>query len=85
MHEIIGVGLLKGSDIVYQLTKNSKEKVLQCYCSESGRGIQTNWLKTREIEKYKLLGWPYSIVSGTGWNLDAGSYVAQNIDYICNK
>ena len=78
------MGLLKGSDTVYELTKNSKEKVLQCYCPLAGTGIQTNWLRTSEIDKYKTAGWPYSIVSGLVWNLDDSPYVAQNIGYVCN-
>ncbi len=83
-HEIIGVGLLIGSDTVYQLTEGSKEKVLQCFCPESGPGIQTNWIKTTEIERFKFDGWPHSITSGLSWNLDDNPYVAQNIEYTCN-
>lgn len=83
LHEIIGVGLLKGSDVVYQLTDSSKDKVLQCFCPEAGIGIQTNWLKTQELDKYKNNGWPYSVNSGLSWNLDDSPYVARNTEYPC--
>lgn len=83
-HEIIGVGLLSGSDYVYQLNEHNKDRVMQCYCSENGRGIQTNWIRTDDIEGYKTKGWPYSIKSGSSWNLDAGSYAAQNVEYKCS-
>lgn len=82
-HEIIGIGLLSGSDYVYQLSENTKEKVMQCYCSQNGRGIQTNWIRTDDIEGYKSKGFPFSIQSGSSWNLDSESYAAQNVEYKC--
>lgn len=83
-HEIIGVGLLTGSDVVYSLDAN-KYKVLQCFCPLSGRGIQTNWIRTDDIEGYKSKGFPFSIKSGSSWNLHSGSYAAQNVEYECRE
>jgi signal peptidase len=83
MHEIVGVGLLSGSDVVYQLSEGSKDRVMQCYCPESGVGIQTNWLKTTDVERLKKEGWLFSIDSGVSWNLDEGAYVARNVEYSC--
>jgi len=86
-HEIIGIGRLEGSDTVYQITQDSKDKILQCFCPESGTGIQTNWLKIKndKNEYYNDLNWPFSINSGLSWNLDDSPYIAQNTNYNCKS
>jgi hypothetical protein len=76
-----------GSDKVFQL--QSPNQLTQCFCSEDGFGIQTNWLKIKdmsknEIESYKKSGWIY-IPNGSNWGLEEGPYLAFNIEYSCKS
>ncbi len=41
-HQIVGNGLVEGADDVYTFGDN----YVQCFCSQEGEGIQTNWWKT---------------------------------------
>ncbi|QQS39486.1 hypothetical protein IPM62_02645 [Candidatus Woesebacteria bacterium] len=84
-HAIVGEGVLRaGSDYVYSLENGS---AMQCFCSENGSGVQTNWWKISsldedEIETLKKLGWVF-VPSGSVWGLDASSYMAINANYSC--
>lgn len=73
-----------GSDTVYDVDDITH---IQCFCSEDGDGIQTNWWKVsslsqQEIDVLRNLGWAF-IPSGLTWGLDDSSYFAQNKDYAC--
>ncbi len=75
----------KGSDTVYQISGNNQ--LVQCFCPDSGTGVQTNWLKASSysedyIKVLKSEGWIY-ITDGSAWGLDAGAYLAKNSDYSC--
>jgi len=84
-HGIVGsTATYTGTDIVYQLDNGD---VLQCFCSESGLGIQTNWWKASSLDQSQVqtlinLGW-YFVPDGTAWGLSEGFYLAQNINYSC--
>ncbi len=74
----------KGSDTVYKI---SQDVVLQCFCPENGKGIQTNWLRAKdlsktEIAKLRKQGWVY-IATGSVWGLDDVAYLAKNVEYTC--
>jgi hypothetical protein len=73
-----------GSDTVYLL---SDVTLTQCFCSENGSGIQTNWWKVssldqEEITKLQAEGW-YLIPDGSAWGLDNAPYMAFNTSYSC--
>jgi len=84
-HAIVGQNALQsGSDIVYDI---NVDQVLQCFCSDTGNGTQTNWWKADsltqdEIDTLVKLGWHF-VPSGSIWGLDSGAYVALNSDYAC--
>lgn len=86
VHGIVGSSLTyTGSDAVYRLTDVT---LLQCFCDESGNGIQTNWWKTSSLttDEQKTLtrqGWEY-IPDGSAWGLSSGAYFAKNSTYLCN-
>ncbi len=85
-HGIVGdSGTYTGSDKVYSTGEGTN---VQCFCSESGTGIQTNWWKTSSLtdEQFKQLqadGWIY-VPQGSVWGLEEGSYMAKNAGYSCN-
>jgi len=71
-----------GSDSVYNLTDSTH---IQCFCSDSGEGIQTNWWKVSSLseEDIKILkneGWIY-IPNGALWGYVNEPYMAKNIEY----
>lgn len=73
----------RGKDSVY----TQDGRYLQCFCSEAGDGIQTNWLKApsysqSDIEILKSQGWIY-IPDGSAWGLTADPYLAYNLVYSC--
>lgn len=75
-----------GSDTVYQLDSNNLQ---QCFCSENGQGIQTNWWKIssldqEQIQLLKNSGWVY-IPNGALWGLDETPYMAKNSEYACEN
>jgi len=82
-HGVINVGSFDGTDTIYQSGSN----VMQCLCTGSGAGYQTNWMKASElsqsqIDSYKAQGWIY-VPYGDDWGLDKGPYLAQNVSYTC--
>ena len=75
-----------GSDTVYTLPDNL---LSQCFCSENGEGIQTNWWKVsslteNEVQQLKNDGW-FFVPNGTLWGLQEGSYMAKNSTYACRS
>ncbi len=73
-----------GSDIVYTVTPST---VLQCFCSPTGDGIQSNWwnvseLSNEEIQSFVTAGWVF-VPDGSVWGLDAAPYLVQNITFTC--
>ncbi|MBI4136984.1 hypothetical protein HY469_02885 [Candidatus Roizmanbacteria bacterium] len=75
-----------GSDTVYIL---SNEHLSQCFCSENGDGIQTNWWKISslsedDIQILKNQGW-FFVPNGALWGLDEGAYMAKNSTYACKS
>ncbi len=85
IHGIVGsTDTYVGKDTVYKL---SNDTLTQCFCSESGTGIQTDWwnassLTEDEINVLKSLGWHY-VPAGNLWGLDSVPYVAKNTSYSC--
>lgn len=83
-HGIIGQGSKVGKDTVYQLPNGN---ALQCFCSVTEGGIQTNWIKTSglsgdQIKVYENQGWIY-VPSGAAWGLSDEPYLAQNMSFGC--
>src|SRR5215469_14661265 len=82
-HGVINVGSYPGTDTIYESNGN----VMQCLCTDSGNGYQTNWLKASdlsqdEIANLEAQGWIY-VPYGDDWGLDKGAYLAQNSNYTC--
>lgn len=82
-HGVIGIGSFAGTDSIYASNGN----VMQCLCTENGKGYQTNWLKAShksagEIESLKSQGWMY-VPYGEDWGLEKSPYLAKNIEYSC--
>jgi len=86
-HAIVGDrNTHQGSDNVYDLGKGN---FMQCYCSDDGSGIQTNWLKIadiadKEIDSYVKLGWIF-VPDGAVWGLNGGAYLAKNSTLSCGS
>jgi hypothetical protein len=84
-HGVVNIGSFAGTDTIY----SSNGNVLQCLCTDTGAGYQTNWMKASgmsqsEIDSYKAAGWIY-IPYGDDWGLDKGAYLAQNSSYTCTS
>lgn len=85
IHGIAGsTNTYSGSDQVYKIDDT---RLVQCFCSDSGDGIQTNWWKINnltesEMEYYKNIGYIY-IPNGLSWGLEDSSYLAKNQSYSC--
>lgn len=85
IHGIPGdINTYSGNDKVYTVSQNS---LIQCFCPDSGSGIQTNWWKIDEmsedeIEYYKNTGWMF-VPDGSVWGLEEGPYLAYNLSYSC--
>jgi hypothetical protein len=80
---VIGVGSFSGTDTIY----SSNGNLLQCLCTNSGQGYQTNWLNVsnlsqNDIDNLKARGWMY-VPDGRAWGLSANAYMAQNSNYAC--
>src|SRR6185437_13108333 len=76
-HGVINVGSFPGTDTIYQSGNN----VMQCLCTASGAGYQTNWLSTEglsdsQIADLRAQGWIY-VPYGDDWGLSKGAYLAQ--------
>ena len=84
-HGIVGVNTeQKGSDSVYTLSDGT---LMQCFCSDDGSGIQTNWWKVSlltdaQIKVLKIQGWFY-VPNGALWGLSEAPYMAYNSSYSC--
>ncbi len=75
-----------GSDSVYTL---DGDRTMQCFCSEAGNGIQTNWwrvetLDQEEIDTLVKLGWTF-IPDGSVWGLNNEAYMALSSSYSCGS
>lgn len=82
-HGVVGVGAYAGTDTIYK----SNENVMQCLCTNNGKGYQTNWLKAdkmskSQIDELKTKGWIY-VPYGDDWGLDKTAYLAKNSEYTC--
>lgn len=90
LHQILGAGLVEGSDDVYSLGDGN---YLQCYCPVEGddglpaqSGIQTAWWRIGELtqeEIDKFIGEDWILVNGLQWNLDDALYLGKNSDHSC--
>lgn len=83
LHQIVGAGLLEGTDNVYSQANGN---ALQCFCKEDDGGIQTVWwrigdLTSQEIEGFLNQGWV--LENGLQWNLENTSYLAKNSEFSC--
>lgn len=85
-HGIVGdTGTYTGSDTVYKINDVT---LVQCFCSENGSGIQTNWWKIsslteEQLNQLKAEGWVY-VPNGAAWGLEDTAYMAKNSNYSCN-
>lgn len=82
-HGVVNVGTFSGVDSIYASGGNA----LQCLCTDTGEGYQTNWLKAsdyshEQIESLKAQGWIY-VPEGQDWGLEKGPYLAKNASYTC--
>jgi hypothetical protein len=82
-HGVVGIGTYNGTDTIYASNGN----VVQCLCTELGKGYQTNWLKATnyssdQIDNLKSQGWIY-VPYGDDWGLDKAPYLAKNSEYTC--
>ena len=84
VHQIVGGGLLEGSDDVYSAESGN---ALQCFCPvEGASGIQTVWwkigdLSQEEIDGFLNQGW--ILDNGKEWNLENTNYLAKNSEFSC--
>ena len=82
-HGVVGVASFIGTDTIYKSGSNA----MQCLCTDTGEGYQTNWLKASyyshdQIESMKAQGWIY-VPEGQDWGLEKGPYLAKNASYTC--
>ena len=82
-HGVVNVASFAGVDTIYA----SNGYVMQCLCTDAGKGYQTNWIKAStlsksQIETLKVQGWIY-VLDGKDWGLEQGPYLAKNIEYSC--
>lgn len=87
-HAIVGTqNLQSGSDQVYD---QGQDNYTQCFCpTTSTTGIQTNWLAAGQLSKEEInvlitQGWTY-FDDGAGWGLSDQPYLANNLNFSCNK
>ncbi|MCR4263522.1 MAG: hypothetical protein NUV98_02265 [Candidatus Roizmanbacteria bacterium] len=86
-HGVVGSNqTYTGSDTVYTLSDN---RLSQCFCSENGDGIQTNWWKISsltegEVQILKNQEW-FFVPNGALWGLEDTSYMAKNSTYSCKS
>ena len=85
IHGVVGdPNTYSGADGVYGV---DAVRTLQCFCSDAGGGIQTNWwrvgsLTQDEIDTLVKLGWNY-VPDGSVWGLNPEAYMAKNSPYAC--
>lgn len=84
-HGVVGYTnqAFSGTDKIYSLADGN---VMQCLCTNDGKGYQTNWLKATNISESdrKVLeskGWEYFADAGS-WGL-SGAYLAKTNTYEC--
>ena len=82
-HGVVGIGSYAGVDSIYESNGN----VLQCLCTDDGKGHQTNWLKADTLskgqkEELQSQGWIY-VAYGEDWGLHKSAYMAKNSEYTC--
>jgi hypothetical protein len=86
-HGIVGsTATYQGSDKVFS---QENDNALQCFCSDNGEGVQTNWWKVsslseEQIQTLRNLGW-YFVPNGSIWGLSSGMYMAKNESYSCGS
>ena len=84
-HGVVNVNSFPGTDTIYASNGN----VLQCLCTDTGIGYQTNWLNISgysqtQIDYLKAQGWMYiPAKDSTGWGLSNEPHMAKNIAYSC--
>lgn len=74
----------KGSDGVYSI---DDDRVIQCFCPDTGDGIQTIWWKVSSLTQSQIddlvrQGWHY-VPFGDKWGLHSAPYVAKNSSFSC--
>lgn len=85
-HGIVGdTNVYTGRDTVYSVTDTT---LVQCFCSPTGSGIQTNWWKVGSLDQEQIQalvadGWIY-VPSGLAWGLSDSAYFAKNLNYSCS-
>jgi len=86
VHGIVGdSATYSGQDTVFSLSGNN---VTQCFCANTGQGIQTNWWDVRgmnpsDIAFLKNQGW-ILVQTGQTWGLVNDPYLAQNMNFTCS-
>ncbi|MEK7518225.1 MAG: hypothetical protein AAB583_06810 [Patescibacteria group bacterium] len=86
IHGVVGdTAQYTGKDTVYSINEN---QLVQCLCTNDGRGIQTNWWKASsltedQIDILESEGW-ILVADGSAWGLVASPYLAKNSDFSCN-
>ncbi|MGI8419907.1 MAG: hypothetical protein ACR2LN_04650 [Candidatus Levyibacteriota bacterium] len=85
-HGVVGVNKFPGVDSIYSSNGNT----MQCLCTNTGEGYQTNWLKASnyshdQIESLQAQGWIYisEAEAKDSWGLESGPYLAKNETYAC--
>ena len=87
-HGIVGsLATYTGRDTVYKV--NAPQGYMQCFCGDSGEGIQTNWWKAdgltdAEIAVLKSQGWTF-VPNGALWGLENAPYLAKNTTFSCKS
>src|SRR6266567_950020 len=74
-HGVVNVNSFPGTDTIYESNGNA----LQCLCTDTGVGYQTNWLNVSEyssnqIDELKAQGWMYVPNGSKGWGLENVPY-----------
>jgi hypothetical protein len=77
-------GTYTGLDQVFRI---DADHVLQCFCSPTAQGTQSNWwkvssLSTEERDFFERRGW-HLIPNGAAWGLDPAPYLVKNETYTC--
>jgi hypothetical protein len=84
-HGIVGsMAQYQGRDTVYTINDTM---TVQCFCSPTNQGIQTNWWKTSSLtdSEMKILinqGWTY-VPNGELWGLQNSGYMTRNLNFTC--
>lgn len=85
LHQVVGNGLMEGTDDVYSLDGGN---YLQCLCEPNDNGTETIWwrvdeLSQEDIDYFTANGYFY--VNGEQWNLGDHMYLAKNGEYLCSE